>query len=491
MFGGVQLKGGTKMASFSNAYILTTKGKNIIAKVNAGMMPLKITKIAVGDGQVRSIDEYIERDTLLNPLQYLSVDNVVADAGLCTVTATLTSAGVNTGFLARELGVYAYDLDASTECLILAATDTNPSYISGKGEGAETTNTFHIYLEVSSTAQVEITLPTTVVEITSMVSNLAVKAEDSAKAAADSASTATAAAMRTAADASNAATALEDMKSIRQSIQASASGVVINPEYANSAGKLFHARTISLAGDMQGSAAFDGTMDIAITATLNKKYLSYMYQIGTDYEVGDIAYVTSAPSYVHLECISGGRTDNIEKIAPAYIPGDVIQDGSVKWQVVDDRVEARINQRKIIDIIYPVGSIYLSINSISPASLFGGTWTALKDYFLIGASENRAAGETGGEETHTLTVEEMPEHRHAGTAISTGRHHHGVLGTNQHPGGDPYIQGAMASGGDVYYDRTTMEGEHSHTLNIENAGEGTAHNNMPPYLAVYMWKRTA
>lgn len=117
-----------------------------------------------------------------------------------------------------------------------------------------------------------------------------------------------------------------------------------------------------------------------------------------------------------------------------------------------------------IDSIYPVGSIYMSVNNTDPSTLFTGTtWEQLKDRFLLGAGDTYTAGSTGGEATHTLTVEEIPAHSHTYTALS---HTY----TN---GGD--YSSAYASG----------------TANTGNAGGGQAHNNMPPYLTVYMWKRTA
>ena len=68
----------------------------------------------------------------------------------------------------------------------------------------------------------------------------------------------------------------------------------------------------------------------------------------------------------------------------------------------------------IIDLlmVYPVGSIYISVNSTSPASLFGGTWEILNDVFLLAAGSYANAGTFGGEAEHTLTVDEMPSHSH-------------------------------------------------------------------------------
>lgn len=66
------------------------------------------------------------------------------------------------------------------------------------------------------------------------------------------------------------------------------------------------------------------------------------------------------------------------------------------------------NYVNLMDIIYPVGSIYHSMNATSPATSIGGTWTAIKT-FLLGST---SSGKTGGEEMHTLTINEMPSHSH-------------------------------------------------------------------------------
>jgi hypothetical protein len=65
-----------------------------------------------------------------------------------------------------------------------------------------------------------------------------------------------------------------------------------------------------------------------------------------------------------------------------------------------------------LNIIYPVGSIYMSVNNVSPETFMGGTWEQIKDTFLLSAGDTYTAGATGGEATHTLTVEEIPSHTH-------------------------------------------------------------------------------
>ena len=60
----------------------------------------------------------------------------------------------------------------------------------------------------------------------------------------------------------------------------------------------------------------------------------------------------------------------------------------------------KVNSDDLLDTIYPVGSIYMSVNNTSPASFLGGTWEQIKDRFLLGAG-SKSAGATGGEENHT------------------------------------------------------------------------------------------
>lgn len=118
----------------------------------------------------------------------------------------------------------------------------------------------------------------------------------------------------------------------------------------------------------------------------------------------------------------------------------------------------------LIDSIYPVGSIYMSVNSTNPQTLFGGTWQRIQGRFLFAADSKHAAGSTGGEEKHKLTVEEMP------------RHTHKIDGSfNDGAGNVPVVNG---------FNLGTQ-------ATIEYTGGDQPHNNMPPYLAVYMWKRTA
>lgn len=126
----------------------------------------------------------------------------------------------------------------------------------------------------------------------------------------------------------------------------------------------------------------------------------------------------------------------------------------------------------LLEVIYPVGSIYMSMNSTNPGTWFGGTWERIKDAFLLALGDSGTVGDTGGEATHTLTVNEMPSHQHSLTQGPANNAGQAGTGTSEY--GSVRLNAVFASG-----------------YKTDNTGGGQAHNNMPPYIKVYMWQRTA
>lgn len=173
--------------------------------------------------------------------------------------------------------------------------------------------------------------------------------------------------------------------------------------------------------------------------------------------------------------------------------------------------------QQILNMIYPVGSIYMSVNNVSPATFIGGTWIALTDRVLIGAGNSYEVNTTGGATSHThtsaahthtsaahthttaghtLTINEIPSHTHH-YQINI-QHSDGSTTT-----GESLKSGLQVNGRRRYTDYTNASGgsaSHSHgdtgSTTPGNTGSTTPENtgsssNLPPYLAVYMWKRTA
>lgn len=142
-----------------------------------------------------------------------------------------------------------------------------------------------------------------------------------------------------------------------------------------------------------------------------------------------------------------------------------------------------------IDGVYPVGSIYLTVGTTDPAQLFAGTyWEKLEGRFLLGTSAGIVAGATGGEANVTLTVSEMPLHSHTGVTDIDGDHSHSFPGRSANGSSGPSAE-SFASSDDARTLYTDVDGDHSHSFTTNATGGGAAHNNMPPYIAVNMWKR--
>ena len=121
-------------------------------------------------------------------------------------------------------------------------------------------------------------------------------------------------------------------------------------------------------------------------------------------------------------------------------------------------------KEELLDLMYPIGSIYISTNNINPSSIFGGHWRKITSRFLFGAdSSGSDLRSEGGEKTHTLTIDEMPSHSHSYTWRTTVN--------------------AGFAGGNQVADNNTISGTTAST------GGSQAHNNMPPYLTVNIWER--
>ncbi len=257
--------------------------------------------------------------------------------------------------------------------------------------------------------------------------------------------------------------------------------------------------------------AFTGTVDNANNAIKSKQdYLgqniheTYIKNIQGNNNKLTIVKGNDVSSIINIDnvpnAIKATQDSRGQKIDTTYIKNISVSDNTLTVYKGDGSA----TNLDIIsfDQIYPIGAIYMSTVSTNPATLFKiGNWEALPAGRVLlaqGTSTwgvNYSAGSTGGEDKHTLTVSESAPHNHTGNATTSGSTHTHAL-TMRASHGKSGNGGVPRFGdGDVWSDYKTQNlsaaGEHSHAITINNSGGGQAHNNMQPYLSVYMWKRTS
>lgn len=209
---------------------------------------------------------------------------------------------------------------------------------------------------------------------------------------------------------------------------------------------------------------------------------------------------TAEEPVIHLT-IPRGETGRIENLT---INGKPVESGTITLTAADvgaasaesvnqlkgDKLDktataadsAKLGGKTLAEImldLYPVGAVYISVNSTSPASLFGGTWEQLQDRFLLGAGSTYSAGSTGGEVSHKLTSSEIPSHYHNAYLLGLG----GTVDA-------PAFYAVLNQSAYTYNYANTTPNTLDAAATVKTGG-GAAHNNMPPYLAVYMWKRVS
>lgn len=196
-----------------------------------------------------------------------------------------------------------------------------------------------------------------------------------------------------------------------------------------------------------------------------------------DWNLGDIVKIRLGAIEFNsiINAISIDYQGGVETITPSV--GTIDRGTAGKTystiQSISDRVEVlEKNEQITFDAIYPIGSIYMSVNSTNPGNLFGGTWVAwgagrVPVGYDSSQSEFDTAGKTGGEKTHTLSSQEMPGHDHTIPVNNAG-------------------SGIYSGGGTTYTGNLTG----SNAIATAITGGSGAHNNLQPYIVCYMWKRT-
>jgi microcystin-dependent protein len=223
-------------------------------------------------------------------------------------------------------------------------------------------------------------------------------------------------------------------------------------------------------------------------------------------------------------------TRGVEGTAQAHSAGAVVNQilTSSMWNEFSQYV------RDVGLVMYPVGSIYTSVVNTNPNTFFGGTWVSFATGRTIvgidtGQTEFDTIEKTGGAKTHTLTTNEMPSHTHTQNAHNhtqdshnhTQNSHNHTQNAHNHqsPNLNNFVERRGSAGGSFstpdgafhYFDSTsntsrnttatnqattatnqaTTATNQATTATNQNTGGGAAHNNLQPYITVYMWKRTA
>ena len=150
-----------------------------------------------------------------------------------------------------------------------------------------------------------------------------------------------------------------------------------------------------------------------------------------------------------------------------------------------------VGGKTLVDLIYPVGSVYISFNNeADPSVLFGGTWERIRNRFLWAATENGVMGETGGEAEHTLTRNEIPNHDHyLGQQGNSTRMLLSNIADND-PNKEAYTT-LLNFSSEGYLKPTVTWGGYLLARDLVDTPHDQPHNNMPPFIQVAMWKRIA
>ena len=340
--------------------------------------------------------------------------------------------------------------------------------------------------------------------------NAAASAESSKTAAAASAS----AAKTSETNAANSATSAESSKTA-----AAASASAAKTSETNAANSATSAESSKTAAAASASAAKTSETNAANSATSAESSKTAAAASASAAKTSETNAANSATSAESSANKTKDIADSLEGLAG--ITGVATTDEAIAGAVdnkamtplkTKEAVESLVSIQRLIDLIYPVGSIYTSVNSTSPTNIFGGTWEAMPAGRVLlaqGTSEwgvEYKVGSAGGEHEHQLSVGEMPQFTPTGTLSSaalTGYQNFwsvtwsdggplggssGIISQSTYDGTPGWVG---ASSGSQKPGRSSINASHAHKLTFESIGGGSAHNIMQPYLSVFMWKRTA
>lgn len=450
------------MAKFDDLTI-TNNGLDMIALSQAGAK-LIFTKVKLGDGQIGDND-VMKLTDIINERMTAQISSVEAKtAGQVAIKFTVDNSELTSGFFVREIGIFAKINDGGEEQLYAYTNAGNyTNYLADNKTPVDAIIT-KIDLAVGNATDINFTLDKSIVYVSLEDLDTALQNHNSSSTA--------------------------HVEAITQHNDDENSHEPAFTKHNNDEDAHQAAFTKQLAAHNTDENAHKNLIDMLMEVIENSGI--NILKRNKAYNVGDIAYSTKITSTTHLasklylECVEAGTSGESEPTLTDVNLNDEITDGTAKFKVYDVGLQSR-----------PVGNIYQSTNATSPEELFGGTWEEMPAGRVLlaqGQSDwgtNYTAGSTGGEATHQLTVGEMPSHNHTGSTNTTGNHNHSTPAWF----GEGSSHDNYASSYDTAYSRNTIwtstNGNHSHTITINNTGSNQSHNNMQPYTSCYIWKRTA
>lgn len=232
----------------------------------------------------------------------------------------------------------------------------------------------------------------------------------------------------------------------------------------------------------------NGLIDVLLE---NGNIVTYLPVIGSP-RVGDtgvLLYLDDEKNNQIIITNGGGGEINLSNyIQKSSITGLVKNDGSidsndyVTSQELPSKTSDLINDSSFttLQAVYPVGSIYMSVNTVSPSVLFGfGVWEKIEDKFLLGSGTNYANGSTGGSADAIIV-----SHSHKPNA--DGEY---IVTSEEKTANNTKV--AYSASGNRWVDGQPSQSHFHHRTSTNTVGEDGTNKNMPPYLAVNIWKRTA
>lgn len=494
-----------------SACIVTNIGKEMIAKSQNGQT-LTFTRVALGDGLIDDDDDILSFTKVKNERLSANIAKWVdKQNGQFQIQFRVSNQEVEIGFWQREIGIMA-KIDGGEEQLYAYATSGNGADFLYDKTTPIDERIVNIDFVIGNAENVQVIVNGSIIYATIEDLENAIDEHNADENAHDNLIKR----LFGSAEATLDSIKLKIKEWAKEACLPLSGGTMKGNINANG----YNITATKFIGNLQGKADSATNADLAAKATTaenanNANNSSVANKLGTS-TVGS----ATKPVYINNGVASAVSVD-LSTLAPKASPG-LTGTPTAPTANVDTNdtqlatcafVRNAISKysSKDIDVlkkIMHVGYIHFSTVNINPAELFGfGTWEAMPAGRVLLAqgkvetenyTHNFVAGETGGEFVHQLTVGKMPSHTHTASINTTGNHHHGTIWTD----GSYCVWGlydrncnhrGMGAGNDWdnALPNTSTDGNHSHTVTINNTGSNNAHNNLQPYISVYIWKRTA